>query len=224
MQDVYAKITGRIISALEAGVVPWQKPWNTAEGAPRNLLSGKPYRGLNVWLLVHHGGSPFWLTYRQARQIGGYVKKGAKGETVLFWKFKARRVDDEDRLDDDEKATAAPAGYVVARAYTVFNATQCELPEQWAERAKVAGKGEGGADEDESEQSGGHTRRLDREEPGKRIASKVSVSTRSISEDSRGVDEGEEGSGGLIVTRTPDSVIEPVVVVIVTAPLTSTVA
>lgn len=143
MQDVYAKITGRIISALEAGVVPWQKPWNAAEGAPRNLISGKPYRGLNVWLLTHHGGSPFWLTYRQARQIGGYVKKGAQGETVLFWKFKARRVDDEDRLDDDEKATTAPAGYVVARAYTVFNATQCELPEQWAERAKVAGKGGG---------------------------------------------------------------------------------
>ena len=136
MQDVYGKITDRILTALQAGVVPWQKLWNGGEGAPRNLISGKPYRGLNVWLLVNHGGSPFWLTYRQARQIGGYVKKGAKGATVLFWKFKARQRSDEDQAED-EQGRAGPAGSVVARAYTVFNATQCELPEQWAARAKV---------------------------------------------------------------------------------------
>ena len=74
------------------------------------------------------------------------------------------------------------------------------------------------------ESNGDHTRCLNREEPGKRRASKVSWSGRSISDDSRGEAEGGEGSGGVIVTRTPDSVIEPVVVVIVTAPLTSTVA
>ena len=139
-QDVYAKITDRILTALQAGVVPWQKPWNGGEGAPRNLISGKPYRGLNVWLLVHHGGSPFWLTYRQARQIGGYVKQGAKGETVLFWQFKARKRSDEDQAEDAQ-GSAGPAGYVVARAYTVFNATQCALPEQWAARAKAEMQG-----------------------------------------------------------------------------------
>lgn len=100
MQDVYGKMTARILTALQAGVVPWQQPWNGGEGAPRNLISGKPYRGLNVWLLANRGGSPFWLTYRQARQIGGYVKKGAKGETVLFWQFKARKRSDEGQAED----------------------------------------------------------------------------------------------------------------------------
>lgn len=140
MQDVYGKITARILTALQAGVVPWQQPWNGGEGAPRDLISGKPYRGLNVWLLVHRGGSPFWLTYRQARQIGGYVKQGAKGETVLFWQFKARKRSDEGQAED-EQTTTGRAGYVVARSYTVFNATQCELPEQWAARVKE-GQGE----------------------------------------------------------------------------------
>ncbi len=76
-QDVYAKITARIVSALREGVVPWHQPWNAAQGRPRNLISGKPYRGINLFLLSHlHEGSPFWLTYRQASQIGGHVKKG----------------------------------------------------------------------------------------------------------------------------------------------------
>ena len=70
-QDVYAKIT--------------------AQGRPRNLISGTPYRGVNVWLLSGQGGSPFWLTYRQAVQIGRHVNKEAKGTTVMFWKFPARK-------------------------------------------------------------------------------------------------------------------------------------
>ena len=140
-KDVYAKITDRIVSALKEGVVPWHQPWNAAEGAPRNLLSGKPYRGLNVWLLAGHGGSPFWLTYRQAGQIGGYVKKGAKGQTVLFWKFKARKGAAQDgQPDGEEESRQERKGYVVGRAYTVFNATQCALPEAWAARAQVAQK------------------------------------------------------------------------------------
>lgn len=138
-QDVYAKITARIISALREGVVPWHQPWNAAQGRPRNLISGKPYRGINVWLLSGQGGSPFWLTYRQAVQIGGHVKKGAKGQTVIFWKFMARKGGAQEGREDGEQDHKKQAGYAMARAYTVFNATQCVLPEAWAEKAQVGG-------------------------------------------------------------------------------------
>ncbi len=132
--DVYTTITDRIVSALKAGVVPWHRPWTAAEGAPRTLISGKPYRGLNVFLLSHqHEGSPFWLTYRQASQRGGHVKKGAKGQTVIFWKFMART----GRAQDGEQDRTERGGYALARAYTVFNAAHCVLPEAWAERTQV---------------------------------------------------------------------------------------
>jgi len=136
-QDVYAKITTRIVSALRAGVVPWHQPWNAAQGRPRNLISGKPSRGINVWLLSGEGGSPFWLTYRQARQIGGHVNKGAKGTTVIFWKFMGRKGGEQDSEKAGETDRKERGGYAMARAYTVFNAAQCELPAPWAERAQV---------------------------------------------------------------------------------------
>ncbi len=108
--DVYTTITDRIVSALKAGVVPGHRPWTAAEGAPRTLISGKPYRGLNVWLLAGQGGSPFWLTYRQAGQIGGYVKKGAKGTGVMFWKYMARKGGAQDEQQDAGEERAARRG------------------------------------------------------------------------------------------------------------------
>ena len=138
-QDVYAKITDRIVSALREGVVPWHQPWNAAQGRPRNLISGKPYRGINLLLLSHlNEGSPFWLTYRQALQIGGYVKKGAKGQTVIFWKFFARKGGAQEGEPDGEPGRKVRGGFAMERAYTVFNATQCVLPEAWAEKAQVS--------------------------------------------------------------------------------------
>ena len=65
--NVYDIITQRIMEQLERGTVPWQKPWNHTAGMPRNLMSQKSYRGINVWLLSSAGyTSPYWLTYRQA--------------------------------------------------------------------------------------------------------------------------------------------------------------
>lgn len=135
MKDVYAAITTRIMDALEQGVVPWQKPWDVRQGRPRNLVSGTPYRGMNVWILAGQGDSPYWLTYRQARQIGGHVKQGERGTPVIFWKW----------LDKQAKTDAAgetaeerqPRRYAMARTYTVFNAGQCALPEHWRERAEI---------------------------------------------------------------------------------------
>ncbi len=76
MAMVYEVITDRIVTQLEGGTVPWRKPWN-AGGFPRNLVSRREYRGVNVFLLsCAPYGSPFWVTYRQAQELGGHVRRG----------------------------------------------------------------------------------------------------------------------------------------------------
>lgn len=113
----YERITERIVSLLEQGTVPWHKPWTVKTGLPRNLISKKPYRGINVFLLMAMSyESPHWLTFRQAIQLGGNVKKGEKSCPVVFWK----RMKDEDEESGELKK--AP----LLRLYHVFNTAQCE--------------------------------------------------------------------------------------------------
>jgi antirestriction protein ArdC len=84
--DAYGIVTEKIISLLEQGVVPWRRPW-ISTGFPRNLVSKKPYRGVNVFL--HSASkyvSPFWLTYRQASELGGHVRKGEESTLIVYWK------------------------------------------------------------------------------------------------------------------------------------------
>jgi antirestriction protein ArdC len=74
--DAYQVITDRILTLLEAGTVPWHKPWNAETGMPRNLASGKEYRGINVFMLgTQHYASPWWLTSTSARTV-----RAASGE------------------------------------------------------------------------------------------------------------------------------------------------
>jgi len=119
--EVYQKITDRIIQLLEQGDVPWRKPWSGGPAAhPKNLNTGKPYRGINVFML-HAAGyeSPWWLTFKQARGRGGHVRKGEKGWPVVFWKFH-----EVGSTDDDGKATTK--AIPLLRQYTVFNVDQCD--------------------------------------------------------------------------------------------------
>jgi antirestriction protein ArdC len=82
--DVYQKVTDRIIAALEAGTVPWRKPWASL-GGPRNL-NERPYRGINVFLLELSGyGDPRWGTYKMLRGHGGQVRRGERGTRVILW-------------------------------------------------------------------------------------------------------------------------------------------
>ena len=86
MRKAYQVITDRILEKLEQGIVPWHRPWGGADTWPKNFHSGKDYRGVNVFLLSCQGfDSPYWLTYKQAKERGGNVRKGEKGSPVVFW-------------------------------------------------------------------------------------------------------------------------------------------
>lgn len=89
--NLYETITNRIIASLEAGVIPWRKEWKASArgtGFPHNKQSGKSYRGINfVSLLCSPYQSSAWLTYKQAAEMGGQVRKGEHGSPVVFWKF-----------------------------------------------------------------------------------------------------------------------------------------
>jgi|WetSurMetagenome_2_1015567.scaffolds.fasta_scaffold76389_2 antirestriction protein ArdC len=118
--DVYTIVTNRIIEHLEKGVVPWRQPW-TDSGLPKNLITGKPYRGINVWLLsTLKYPRNFFLTLKQANNLGGVVKKGEKANEVVFWKW----------LESQDKETGETKKTPLLRYYKVFNVAQCEgIPE-----------------------------------------------------------------------------------------------
>ena len=121
--DIYQAVTDRILALLEKGTVPWRHPIRTSQSdaMPTNLHSGRPYRGINVFLLamtawVDGFESPYWLTFRQAKGKGGHIRKGEKGSLVVFWKQYAT----QDRQSGEDITVP------VLRHYTVFNTEQCE--------------------------------------------------------------------------------------------------
>jgi len=124
--DIYAIVTEKIINLLESGVVPWRRPW-TSTGLPRNLVSKKPYRGVNFFLLsASRYVSPFWLTIRQANELGGHVRKGEESTVVVFWKVDDAKQSTE---DDNEETDGKTRRRFLLRYYRVFNLEQCELPQ-----------------------------------------------------------------------------------------------
>jgi antirestriction protein ArdC len=116
--SVYEIITNQILAELEKGEVPWRKPWHSLP--PANLITKKPYRGINVFLLGFAGyGSQFWVTFNQAKQLGGNVRKGQHGTKIIFWKCKTRETESADGEIEERKSA-------FLRYYTVFNLEQTE--------------------------------------------------------------------------------------------------
>jgi antirestriction protein ArdC len=113
-------ITNLIIEKLEAGVVPWRKPW-TGSAVPRNLVSGKPYRGINAFLLGCTGANWF-ATYKQIHEHGGIVKAGAKSLPVVFWTIKPVA----DRDTGKEKSIPILRYY---RVFSLDDSVGIQLPE-----------------------------------------------------------------------------------------------
>jgi antirestriction protein ArdC len=118
--DVYQTVTDRIINLLEQGTVPWRKSWSAGGGMPKNLVSKNEYRGVNVFLLsAMPYSSPYWLTYKQATDLGGHVKRGEKSTPVIFWKMLDKHNSDQ---EDDNATGKIP----MLRQYHLFSAEQCE--------------------------------------------------------------------------------------------------
>jgi len=126
--NAYDLITAKIMAQLEAGTVPWHKPWKGgSEGQPKNLLSQKEYHGINRMLLACCGNdSPYWLTYKQAESVGGHVKKGEHGVPII----KALFVDADNEAIPHGKETDKQSTFRGMKVYTVFHVGQCELPEK----------------------------------------------------------------------------------------------
>ena len=123
--SVYEIITSRIVVELERGVVPWRRPW--AAKLPVNLCTQKMYRGLNVLTLGSQGyASRFWLTLRQANELGGRIRRGERSSPVVYWNIGEER---EYVTREGETRVSKP---VILRYSNVFNLTQTEginLPE-----------------------------------------------------------------------------------------------
>jgi antirestriction protein ArdC len=137
MKDLYTTVTNRIISALEQGTPPWICPWQKDTSSfPRNLVSGKPYRGVNFIMLsieamaATHTDSR-WLTFRQANQLGAHIRKGEHGAQIVFYKMHER--DGQNRADSDAADCHDTKRVIpLLKSYTVFNASQVEgLPERF---------------------------------------------------------------------------------------------
>jgi antirestriction protein ArdC len=130
-RDLYAEVSSRIVAELERGAAPWVKPWSATPGrnAPCNAVTNRPYSGCNVvllWMAQSAGyQTPRYLTFKQARELGGHVRKSEHGTKVYF--VKQLQVRDNDAAADETPTRIIP----MLREYTVFNVSQCDgLPDR----------------------------------------------------------------------------------------------
>ncbi len=123
-RDPYAEVSQRIVSELEQGAAPWVKPWSATPGqnVPQNAVTNRPYSGCNVvllWLARSRGwATPRFLTFKQAIEAGGNVRKGEHGTKVFF----VKQLQIKDSTSEDSGTRLVP----MLREYTVFNVDQCD--------------------------------------------------------------------------------------------------
>jgi antirestriction protein ArdC len=138
--DIYHRITSAIVAELEKGVRPWLKPWNAEHAAGRITRplrhNGLPYQGINVVMLwsaaVAQGfAAPIWMTFRQAQELKAHVRKGEKGNLVVYASTVTRTETDEETGEEQERDIPFLKGY------TVFNVEQIDgLPPQFYAKAE----------------------------------------------------------------------------------------
>lgn len=133
-RDLYSEVSARIAAELENGAAPWVKPWSATAGrnVPCNAVTNRPYSGVNVvllWMTGHAYRTPRYLTYKQAQELGGNVRKGEHGTHIVFVKpLQVKKAPDS----DDEKTIT------MLKSYTVFNVDQSDgLPDRVFEAAPV---------------------------------------------------------------------------------------
>ena len=138
--DVYSRITDKIIVDLEQGVRPWLRPWNAEHAAGRISRplrhNGIPYKGINVLMLwsaatVKGYACPIWLTFKQALELGGNVRKGETGELVVY-------ANSVTKTETNEKGEEIDREIPFLKGYTVFNVEQCDgLPAHFYAKAEA---------------------------------------------------------------------------------------
>jgi len=139
-QDVYTRITNRIIASLEQGVRPWIQPWNAEHAAGKITRplrhNGQAYSGINILMLwasaMEQGfAAPIWMTFKQALELGAHVRKGEKSSLVVYAKAITRTEHDDATGEDVEREIPFLKGY------TVFNVEQIEgLPALYYAKAE----------------------------------------------------------------------------------------
>ncbi|MEO6476722.1 zincin-like metallopeptidase domain-containing protein [Luteolibacter sp.] len=128
--DLYQVVTDQIIEAMERGVCPWKKPWRATGGCPRNIR-GRRYRGINALLLAMQSAlsnwtHPVFLTFNQAKELGGTVRKGERSSIVVLWKTTV-----PEKYATNPQACPASERKWLIRYYRVFNVAQVDgLPPQ----------------------------------------------------------------------------------------------
>jgi len=148
-RDLYAEVSSRIIEQLEQGVAPWQRDWSQTAGANQvaNGITKRPYSGVNVVMLwsamaANGYGVPRFLTFKQALELGGNVRKGEHGHKVYFVKRLSFKDETAGAETDDVRQVT------MLREYTVFNVSQCDgIPDTITTLAPVVSRNRDGRDE-----------------------------------------------------------------------------
>ena len=124
MNTIYAEVTDRIIAELEKGAAPWIKPWRADATADKNVVSQKPYQGINRLILglssmANGFSNPAWASYKQWQSLGANVLAGSKGTKIVFFQPVTVK---------EDKQTGEKSSYALLKTYTVFNAQQTDIP------------------------------------------------------------------------------------------------
>lgn len=133
-QDVYTRVTNKIVADLEQGVRTWIKPWSAGTTAGRIVRplrhNGVPYSGINVLMLWAEAcdkgfASPIWMTFRQASELSAHVRKGERGSLVVY-------ANSITRTEEGESGEETEREIHYMKGYTVFNTEQIEdLPDHY---------------------------------------------------------------------------------------------
>ena len=132
-RDIAQEITAKLIARLEeGGPLPWRRPWQSSASAMPLRVTGDAYKGVNHFLLAIETAcsgytSPFWMTFRQAKELGGSVRKGERSSTVVYYGQAPKKDEPAEQSDGEEGST-----YRFLKGYAVFNSDQIDdLPERF---------------------------------------------------------------------------------------------
>jgi antirestriction protein ArdC len=143
--SIYEEVTFRIIAEMEAGVLPWAQPWANSSGSgspfarPKNMSTAKPYSGINILILWGAGFERSylhqqWLTYKQCQTLGGSVRKGEHGTTIVHVDTFTPKGEKQKAHETSEDPGVVPPDQVLGRQflkrYSVFNIAQCDFPDE----------------------------------------------------------------------------------------------